>query len=248
VNTSNKPLSLYHEAMRIYQQRRFATLLVIFVLVIVCPPVLLGFGLSPSWSDGMVSIVVLVGILSLCFERQQRAFALLFGISSVLFSTGGYAVWGSVSAWVLFIGHLCQVLFFLGAAVLIVRSMFSSRALSADSIAGAVCGYLFLGLAWATVYSTIEGFRPGSFEFGASLGNSDAPARAQRQVFAYFSFVTLTTVGYGDVVPKSPATRTCAWMEAVTGQFYLAVIVAGLVSMLVAKKDGSEPCKDLDSA
>jgi hypothetical protein len=54
-------------------------------------------------------------------------------------------------------------------------------------------------------------------------------------VLTYYSFVTLTTVGYGDINPVSPATRTLAWMEAVTGQFYLAVIVAGLVSLLAAK-------------
>jgi hypothetical protein len=48
-------------------------------------------------------------------------------------------------------------------------------------------------------------------------------------VLTYYSFVTLTTVGYGDISPVSPATRTLAWVEAVTGQFYLAVIVAGLV-------------------
>ena len=51
----------------------------------------------------------------------------------------------------------------------------------------------------------------------------------------YYSFVTLTTVGYGDISPVSPATRTLAWVEAITGQFYLAVIVAGLVSVMVAK-------------
>ena len=54
-------------------------------------------------------------------------------------------------------------------------------------------------------------------------------------VLTYYSFVTLTTVGYGDISPVSPAARTLAWMEAVTGQFYLAVIVAGLVSLLAAK-------------
>ena len=59
-------------------------------------------------------------------------------------------------------------------------------------------------------------------------------------MLTYYSFVTLTTVGYGDVTPVSPATRTLAWMEAITGQFYLALIVAGLVSVLAArgKRDG----------
>jgi hypothetical protein len=54
-------------------------------------------------------------------------------------------------------------------------------------------------------------------------------------VLTYFSFVTLTTVGYGDISPVSPATRTLSWVEAITGQFYLAVIVAGLMGLLAAK-------------
>ena len=59
-------------------------------------------------------------------------------------------------------------------------------------------------------------------------------------MLTYYSFVTLTTVGYGDVTPISPVTRTFAWIEAITGQFYLAIIVAGLVSLLItnAKQPG----------
>jgi hypothetical protein len=98
-----------------------------------------------------------------------------------------------------------------------------------------VCGYLFLGLAWAVLYVLIEEFRPGSFEISPKLVTGGEVVRPLPNVLTYFSFVTLTTVGYGDISPVSPATRTLAWMEAVTGQFYLAVIVAGLVSVLVAK-------------
>ena len=81
----------------------------------------------------------------------------------------------------------------------------------------------------------IESFYPGSFEVSQSLRSTGDSGRALPHVLTYYSFITLTTVGYGDVAPISPAMRTCAWIEAVTGQFYLAVIVAGLVSMLVAK-------------
>ena len=118
---------------------------------------------------------------------------------------------------------------------LIVRSLFSARPLTFDSVLGAVCGYLFLGLGWAVLYSVIEGFRPGSFEVAPRLVTGGDPARPLPQVLTYYSFVTLTTVGYGDISPVSPAARTLAWVEAVTGQFYLAVIVAGLVSLLAAK-------------
>ena len=224
----------------LYGERRFSILLVILMGSFVGPPVLLGFGFSAGWFDGLASILFLAAILSFCFEHQQRVFALLLGIPSVILSLGGYAFSGAISTWVLFVGHLCQVLFFIGAAILIVRSMFGTRLLTSDSIAGAVCGYLFLGLGWAVTYSMIESIWPGSFEVSQSLAALEEPANTPRQVLTYFSFVTLTTIGYGDVVPTSPTTRTCAWIEAITGQFYLAVIVAGLVSMLVAKTDPGE--------
>src|SRR5262249_57380705 len=104
-----------------------------------------------------------------------------------------------------------------------------------DSFLGAVCGYLFLGLGWAVLYSMIEGFRPGSFEIGPKLVTGGEVARPLPHVLTYYSFVTLTTVGYGDISPVSPAARTLAWIEAITGQFYLAVIVAGVGGVAAAQ-------------
>jgi Ion channel len=227
---------LHRERWRqLYNERRFGVLLVILAVLLAGPPIFLGFGLSAGWFDGLMLVLMLAAILSLCLERQQRIFALAVGIPAIVFSAGGYALSGTVSAWVLFVGHLCEVLFLFGAATLIVKSLFAARSLTFDSIFGAVCGYLFLGLGWAVCHSMIESFRPGSFEVSQSLRSIGEPPHPSPHVLTYYSFVTLTTVGYGDVIPASATTRTLAWIEAITGQFYLAVIVAGLVSLLVAK-------------
>jgi hypothetical protein len=202
---------------------------------------LLGFGLAGEWFDGFMSLLLVVGILSLCFERMQRLFALVLGIPTIVFSVGAHAFSGEVSSWTLLLGHGCEVLFFFCAAGLIVRSLFNSRTLTFDSILGAVCGYLFLGLAWAVFYAMIEHIRPGSFDISRFLVAADEHGQPFPHVLTYYSFVTLTTVGYGDITPISPATRTFSWIEAVAGQFYLAVIVAGLVSMFVAKARPDEP-------
>ena len=218
-----------------YSERRFGVLLVILVALLAGPPVLLGFGLSGAWFDGLMALLMVAAIVSLCFERHQWLFALLLGTPTVLLSVGGHALPAGASAPVLLAGHLCEVLFLFGASVRIVKSLFSARTLTFDSILGAVCGYLFVGLGWAVLYARVEGFRPGSFQISPKLVTGGEVARPLPQVLTYFSFVTLTTVGYGDISPVSPATRTLAWMEAITGQFYLAVIVAGLVSVLAAK-------------
>jgi len=218
-----------------YSERRFGILLVILLVLLAGPPLLLGFGLSAAWFDGLMALRMLAAILSLCFDRHQRLLALVLGIPTVLLSLGGHVLPGEVNVPVLFAGHLCAVLFLFGASVLIVKSLFSALTLTFDSILGAVCGYLFLGLGWAVLYALIEGFQPGSFEISPKLVTGGELARPLPHVLTYFSFVTLTTVGYGDISPVSPATRTLSWMEAITGQFYLAVIVAGLVGLLAAK-------------
>jgi len=217
---------------QVYSERRFGILLIILAVLLAGSPVLFGFGLSAGWFDGLMALVLLAAIQSLCFERRQRMFALLLGIPTILIFLGGHALSGTANHSVSFIGHLCGVLFFFGSAGSIVKSLFNSRLLTFDSIFGAVCGYLFLGLAWAMSYSMIEAFQPGSFQISESLRISGE--HPQPCVLTYYSFVTLTTVGYGDVTPSSPTTRPFAWVEAIKGQFYPAIIVAGLVSMLVA--------------
>src|SRR5262245_66122384 len=143
---------------RAYRERRFGVLLVILAALLAGPPVLLGFGLSAAWFDGLMALLLVAAIVALCFERPQRLFALLLGIPTVLLSVGGHALPGEASAPVLLVRHLCEVLFLFGASVLIVKSLFSAPTLTFDSILGAVCGYLFLGLAWAVRYARIAGF------------------------------------------------------------------------------------------
>ena len=74
-----------------------------------------------------------------------------------------------------------------------------------------------------------------SFQFGNSIRTQMEQGDFSRNIFVYYSFVTLTTVGFGDVTPLSIPARTLSWVEAVTGQLYLAVLIAGLISALVAK-------------
>jgi hypothetical protein len=215
--------------------QRFSILLGVLGILLAGPPIVVGFGMSALWFDGVMSVLMLAAIVSLCFEPQQKFFALLLGIPSILFSMGGHLLPGALTDRTLFFGHLCVVLFLFGSAALIAKSLFSTRTISLDSIMGALCGYLFLGLGWAVAYSMIESLRPGSFEISRSIAPQLETARPLSDVLMYYSFVTLTTLGYGDVLAVTPATRTCSWIEATTGQFYLAVIVAGVVTLLVAR-------------
>lgn len=92
---------------------------------------------------------------------------------------------------------------------------------------GAVCAYLFIGLAWSYGYLLLNFFNADAFNFG-EMAN-----REEGQHFIYYSFVTLTTLGYGDIIPVSNFAKVLSWMEAVTGQAYLTILIAQLVARYV---------------
>ena len=120
------------------------------------------------------------------------------------------------------------LLVFLGMlAVIVLFQVFREGPITIQRISGAVVVYLLLGLMWALAYQLIELQQPGSFNF------ADAPAIGDTLSarLVYFSFVTLTTLGYGDITAVSPVARTLAMLEAAIGQLFPAILIARLVSM-----------------
>ena len=118
-------------------------------------------------------------------------------------------------------------------SLLILVDVLAAERVVFDMICGALCVYVLLGMCWANVYVLLERIAPGSFTVDFARYQVD-PVRdpfAPMGVFLYYSFVTLTTVGYGDIVPSSATARWLVWVQAVFGQFYMAVFVARLIGM-----------------
>ena len=110
-----------------------------------------------------------------------------------------------------------------------------------NKIIGAVCIYLLLGLAWAFAFLIVEAFIPGSMK-----GLQPDLWQGNAHSLIYYSMVTLTTLGYGDITPAQPLVRFLAYMEAVTGVFYMAVLVASLIGIRLAGVDASKPIEQLE--
>jgi hypothetical protein len=111
---------------------------------------------------------------------------------------------------------------------------------TAHRVGGAIAVYLMLGLIWASAYSLVFIHDPASFDLGPPIEATDELSEIQTKGtgrLVYFSFVTMTTLGYGDVTPKSYAAGNLAVLQALTGQIYLAVILARIVSLLVTRPD-----------
>jgi hypothetical protein len=220
----------------VYARWRYLILLVTLLLVLVVQPISFGVSTRPQLFDAFLTLVSVAVLFSLCSDKKNRLVAIAFGVPTGLVSLGGHLFVSQPHLAVVLAGHCLVTVFYFWAAALIVASIFRSRAVSLDSVFGAVCGYLLLGMAWAVLYSMLDSVWPASFAVADRLAAQVRVDDSRIHLFTYYSFITLTTVGYGDVTPVSTPARTCAWLEALTGQFYLAVLVAGLVGALLSRR------------
>jgi hypothetical protein len=115
------------------------------------------------------------------------------------------------------------------ATLVILRNIFEQRVVRTDDVLGAVCGYLLAAGAWANLFMLIEIFSPGSFSVGPGFGAGLDTWDGRIAVLSYVSLGSLTSVGSGAVVPIRPPATVLTTLEAVFGQFYIAVVVAQLV-------------------
>ena len=132
---------------------------------------------------------------------------------------------------------LTGALFCLLLSAVVFERIFRSGHVTVHRISGAVAAYLLIGLVFAYVYDAIELLAPGSFHYAAS-GLRD-PTLADPM--SYFSFTTLTTVGYGDVTPQNPLTQSLANLESLIGQLFPTILIARLVALeLLPHPDAKE--------
>ena len=170
----------------------------------------------------IVTMTLLVAIWSLHTERQWRALRTIGSLVLVAMMFGDLLV----DRFQLELFNLSLLVFLLTIATISTgrQVMFPAR-IDGNIVVGAMVLYLLMGLLWAIAYLLVEEFSPGSMR-----GLEGENWQANLQTVIYYSFVTISTLGYGDLVPQQPVTQFLAYMEAITGQFYLSVLVASLVS------------------
>jgi hypothetical protein len=213
------------------------------VLVAVVQPLVAG---GDDWRsfDVFLSVLIVAVSQSLLEEKGHRRKAVALAAVAITATWLSTQFADGPERALLILGYLSAACFF-GFALYGILANIMAKSVSAEAIFGAVCGYLLLGIIWGLAYSSLEAARPGSFQIAATPATGDGapsdgvPAMCHG-VLTYYSLVTLTTVGYGDVTPTTPAARTLSWLEAVTGQFYLAVLVAGLVALRISQARGGE--------
>lgn len=120
------------------------------------------------------------------------------------------------------------------------RGLLRRKEITGESINMAITVYLLFGVTWSFLYDIIHQLQPTAFSLNGTASALVAPGHPIFPVLGYFSFITLTTVGYGDIAPVTLQARYAAFAEAVVGQFYLAILVARLVSMQLSRVAASD--------
>jgi hypothetical protein len=187
--------------------------------------------------DLAFAAVIAAGIYAVGFDRKWRAATLLLGIPGIAASGALQFV---EAHWLVLVRGAAVAGFLLLTTVLVLREVVRNEKVRGEKIVGSICGYLLLGACWSVVYSILDLVAPGSFSLSEQVtGGTLAVVRARAAELTYFSFVTLTTLGYGDIIPVSIQARTLCWLEAACGQIYLAVLVARLVGLHIVHSERS---------
>ncbi len=219
------------------RERKYLVLLVAIVALLVVQPLLVHWSVRTRVLGDAVFMAVVFCVFLVVFEqRGERRLALslvILGLSSLFVYHGG-ANRLQMAAIVSY--HCLAVAFFGFAVTVILRRVFSRETIHSDQIIGVACGYLLAALAWSSLFALVHVVAPGSFRVPEEMVSQLTDWHTRRSLFDYFSIVTLTGLGYGDITPTNPPVYALVAMEVVFGLFYLAVVVSQLVGLMMIRR------------
>ncbi len=215
-------LSIMSEQTKIGRlfKERFLFLLVFLLLYIGLAPFLKNWLAVRLLMNILITAVFLSAVTAVSQTRRQGVLVSFLALPMLITTWLSYGLkWkGLLSA-----SYVFSILFLIFAMVMILRFVMKARWVTRDVIYAAIVVYLLMGVTGSIAYALLDQASPGSFNI------TDETLLHGSYVFVYYSFVTLTTLGYGDVSPLTDPARALAIIEALVGQLYLVVLIARLV-------------------
>ena len=209
----------------------FGYMLAGLMLVLLAGPVLSEFGdASSSLLTSLIfTVTMFIGIWTLVESRLQFWIGVVLALGGL---SGAVFQYAADNPSLEMISLASAFAFCVMSAVYATRGMFLPGRINANRLAGAICVYLLIGIAFAVLNIMAAYLVPGSFN-----GLPAEPSKIPGSDMIYYSFVTMSTLGYGDITPARPIARGLAYMASIAGQFYIAMLVSALVSMYLSTQD-----------
>ena len=217
----NRRLPLGHIIFR----GRFLNLLIYILVLIAIQPLDEAIGEFGLLLDIIITFILISAIYAISHKNKLTIIGTLLAVPLLA------SMWTKQLLeirWMQIPETIFGLAFFIFIIVIILKFIFNEDEINRDLIAGAAAVYLLLAIAWAYAYRAIEVLQPGSFALADAQNVSYAVA-------LYYSFVTITTLGYGDIFPVTTAAKSCAILEAIVGQLYLVITIALLVGVHVSQ-------------
>ncbi len=195
---------------------------------------LLHIVVSPQVANSWVGLLFQLGIIlaaagAAVDSRRHGKQTLVLAVPAAILVVSGDLTGHDRIEWA---GYLITVCLYLHVIRLMLRRIFLARVVNLDVISLALCAYVLLGMLWVLFYLPLLAIDPAAFTIAPSLADQNPI-----HTMTYFSYVTLTTLGYGDIVPVAPLARGLAVVEALTGVLFLAVLISRLVGVYSTKRD-----------
>ena len=206
--------------MSAYHRHRYAVLFYTLLVTLGIAPLLAALGFSTNVLQILLAFSLLAAVLNIQGQRWRTLLILAAAVAVGLYAAPTIALGLGLANW--------AVLLVVGVAVIAtasaVRFAMTAKDVYAEHVYAALSAYLLAGFSFGVLHWAIENSWPGSFSEGGSVSTHFTLPTA-----IYFSFVTLATLGYGDIAPKSDVARGIVILQAVGGQLYVAAMIARLV-------------------
>jgi len=208
---------------------RFSLLLFFLILMFLVLPLIPIDRNSLNKTFDLLGLIIILSCLrGITTNRHFFIFMVILSIINVML--GGGALLLTNIPLLRIIGLFFRLFYYLLVFISIMRYVVDETPITSDKLAGALSSYILIGIIWTFIYSLFFLFDPNSFSFSK-------PTISQSHNWVlYFSFTTLTTLGYGDISPTTPAVQNYSVIEALFGQVFLAVVIARLVSLQILHK------------
>ena len=214
---------------------RFMLLLACLFGALIIPPYFAGHEFFSLISKAVLSVVLLASIYSVMELRRLWVPAVVLLVPAIT------SIWieqfSDQNRLAFYIHNLTTIAFLSFIGYHFLKHLLGCKTVTINVIYASMCLYLMLAFIWAAIYANIHLFYGGAFNFSNDyLIASTSSEDFYMGTFTYFSFVTLSTLGYGDITPANNVAGAWVAVEAMIGQFYIAIIMARLVSLHAANK------------
>lgn len=214
-----------------FREFSFLILLICLFAAVLVPPYFEGLALLDTVWRLVFSLVMLASLATLGGSTRTLALAVVVLIPAIV--TNWIPLFND-AVWTVYADNLTSILYFSVIGYHLGRYVLTTERVTSNVLYAAMCLYLILALVWAAIYNNLYIYYENAFAFNSpevlALANNPESTMG---LFTYFSFVTLSTLGYGDIVPLTRVTQSWAAVEAMIGQFYIAIVMARLVSLHV---------------